>query len=132
MLDSHDFLLDTHVLIWLNTDIELVSKKVQRIFKGRKNRLFFSMVSLWEMAIKMGLKKLSLDVSFQEFIAKGIVQNNIGLLPIKTEHFLALLGLPMHHRDPFDRLIIAQAQVENLQVISRDAHFKLYQIDVVY
>jgi PIN domain nuclease of toxin-antitoxin system len=91
-----------------------------------------SIASLWEIAIKSSLGKLELDQPFAELIQRQLVANEITVLPIKFVHLVGLTGLPFHHRDPFDRLIIAQAIAERVPVVSSDGAFRDYPVQVVW
>ena len=95
------------------------------------NKCYVSIASLWEIAIKIRLGKLSIKFHFEKFAAY-LSDNEIELLPISLEHLLQLLNLDLHHRDPFDRLIIAQAITDNLTILSRDEHFKSYTERVMW
>lgn len=92
------------------------------------NELFLSIASLWEIAIKISIGKLEPYQTFDNIFVQHLERNNIQLLPISVEHLAAVSQLPRHHGDPFDRLLIAQAQVENLSIISADAAFDAYDV----
>lgn len=94
--------------------------------------MLLSIGSLWEIAIKYGIGKLSLSRAFSEFIPEQLLINQIDVLPISLPHLARYTELPFHHRDPFDRLIIAQAMVEDIPVVSRDKPFQEYSIDVIW
>jgi PIN domain nuclease of toxin-antitoxin system len=120
-------LLDTHTFIWfINGDDSLPDKVVSKI-KTVENRCFLSIASIWEIAIKMKLNKLQLKSDFNEII-KICNDNEIVILPISFEHIKELNDLDFHHRDPFDRLIIAQSIAEKLTVVTKDENFKLYKV----
>jgi len=122
-----NFLLDTHTFIWfINGDRSLPDKSVRQI-KNIENQCFLSIASGWEIAIKMKLGKLQLSSDFDK-ITDICLQNEIELLPITFEHILENNKLDFHHRDPFDRLIIAQAIVEKLTILTKDENFKLYKV----
>jgi PIN domain nuclease of toxin-antitoxin system len=124
-------LLDTHTLIWfINGDTEL-SKKARELIEADNSINFISIASLWEIAIKVSLGKLQLNTSFEE-INRQIEINGFQWLPITFDHTLILSKLPFHHRDPFDRMIIAQSIANNLTIISRDSNFKNYEINVFW
>lgn len=96
------------------------------------NELLLSAVSLWEIAIKTSLGKLELLKPFDQLIPAQLEENAIDMLPIKTEHLSSLVNLEFHHRDPFDRLIIAQGLTEQLPVITSDAMFRKYPVEVIW
>ena len=111
-------LLDTHVLLWwIAGDAQLSAKARKTISSGDCR---FSMAGCWEMAIKASLRKLTLDRPLKQFLAEEMAANGITLLPIEFRHTKRGRSCPFHHRDPFDRLLIAQAIEEDFTVISRD------------
>lgn len=115
-------LLDTHILIWaLEADprIKLLAERLA----DPDNEVFFSAASLWEMAIKVGTGKLEVDVA--EFRAEALATGFIEL-PVLGQHIESLVGMPHHHRDPFDRLLVAQAAAEPMRLITADATVALY------
>ena len=121
------YLLDSHTFIWfINGDAQLSSNAKRQILDFPNSTCFVSIASLWEIAIKINIGKLSFKKPFKN-IEEEIVKNNFELLPLKFEHILHISNLPMKHRDPFDRILIAQALEENLTIISRDQNFKLYK-----
>ena len=124
------FLIDTHVLIWFLEGNNLLSKSRRQVVANPQNNVFVSIASLWEMAIKISLGKLTLARPFADVI-KQISLEDITILPIKPEHALQVSGLSFHHRDPFDRIIIAQAQVENLPIMTDDGEFGNYAIKIL-
>jgi len=124
-------LLDTHAFIWfLNGDAQL-NGKVKDVIADTSNKCFISIASIWEMAIKSGLGKLELKGGFDN-ISSFAFENEIEVLPITFEHLIALNSLEVHHRDPFDRLIIAQALSEKLTVASVDSNFRLYPVSLIW
>ena len=125
------FLLDTHTFMWFLEDDKSLPSKSRNAIKDINNKCFLSIGCIWELAIKYSIGKLTTKTSFSE-IGKLIVENDIELLSISIEHLAQVLTLPFHHRDPFDRLIIAQSMVENLQIITKDKDFKSYGIDVFW
>ena len=125
-------LLDTHVFLWLNDDPERLSKTVKDLCSSGTHEFYLSMASPWEMQIKSQLDKLSLAMPIEELVNKNTFENNIKLLPIELSHISYLEQLPPHHRDPFDRLIIAQAVVEGMTIVSVDHAFAAYSVPVVW
>jgi PIN domain nuclease of toxin-antitoxin system len=123
-----NLILDTHTFIWFLEDDENLSTNAAKIIQNPTNQSFVSMASLWEMAIKIHLKKLNMTTNFDK-ILDLLDKNGIELLPINFEHTKKLIELDDFHRDPFDRMIIAQAIVENMQVIGRDEVFDNYGIN---
>ncbi|ELS01802.1 hypothetical protein Xen7305DRAFT_00015080 [Xenococcus sp. PCC 7305] len=127
-----NLLLDTHVFIWWTISPNRLSKKASDLIVDPNNNLFLSLASVWEMQIKTQLGKLHFDLSLAELIKKQQEVNNLYLLPIEITHIYNLSNLPNHHRDPFDRLLMAQGLVEKISVISVDKVFDKYSIDRIW
>jgi PIN domain nuclease of toxin-antitoxin system len=125
-------LLDTHTFLWLVGGDQRLSPKALRRIRDVRNEKLLSIASVWEMAIKVGAGRLRLEVPLAEIIERGAVANGIGLLGIAKEHALAVIDLPTHHGDPFDRLLIAQALREDLTIVGSDAAFDDYAIRRVW
>ncbi len=125
------YLIDTQILLWIFSDPAKLPSQIAQIIKKPQNTLLVSTVSFWEIAIKSSLGKLTLPFPIDD-LASETASNNISLLHIKVSHTLKVADLPHHHKDPFDRLIISQAIVENLPVISSDDAFSAYEIDLVW
>lgn len=119
-------LLDTHTFLWFVNESEEIPEYLFNLLESDVD-LLLSIASLWEIAIKVSINKLTLPKNYQEFINEQIEINDIQILPISLSHLSVITTLPLHHKDPFDRLIIAQAMQENITVISRDSAFDLYQ-----
>jgi PIN domain nuclease of toxin-antitoxin system len=126
-----NLLLDTHTFIWFINGDKSLSDSVTSKIKNFGNQCFFSMASFWEIAIKMRLNKLHLKASF-DTIMDFCDENEIEILPITFEHIQAQNKLEHHHRDPFDRLLIAQGIVENLTILTKDENFKLYNVNCLW
>ena len=125
-------LLDTHTFIWWDSEPLRLSPQVLNICQNPENLLLLSVASVWEMQIKLQLGKLKLVLPLSELV-KGQQQiNKIEILAVKLEHVLALDRLPSHHKDPFDRLLIAQAHIEEAVLISKDPVFAEYPVKVVW
>lgn len=122
------YLIDTHILIWYALNDSQLSPKIAAEIKDLNNQILISKVSLWEMAIKINIGKLDLHGLPFADLENLLLANNIGILDIQFKHFNTLLTLPLHHGDPFDRLIISQAISDDIMVISDDSKFKLYPI----
>ncbi|MBF0227597.1 MAG: type II toxin-antitoxin system VapC family toxin [Desulfobacterales bacterium] len=125
-------LLDTHVFLWLLFAPEKVTTKVKLIYKDQKNVVFLSLISIWEIQIKSQLGKLYLDVDLEKIIDDNINKGFIKLLPIRLAHILSLKELPFHHKDPFDRLLIAQSIQENLTIVTADSYFTDYDAKTLW
>ena len=123
------YLLDTHTLLWFLKGDNKLSDKARRLIDSPRNEKFLSIASLWEIAIKVNLGKLVLDKPFEKLFPEQLHFNRIEILDITVDSLIKLTTLPFHHRDPFDRLIIAQALVEELPIIGIDAAFDAYGIN---
>ena len=124
------FLLDTHAFLWfLNDDIAL-NFKARAAIEDPSHTVYLSIASLWEIAIKVGIGKLELPEPYAVFIRKQLAINSrLRMLAISIDHLEITSAIPLHHRDPFDRLLIAQAIHENLTLITSDATFARYDVD---
>lgn len=125
-------LLDTHAfLCFINNDPRLSSTALKRIADS-DTRVLVSVVSAWELVIKLATGKLRLDRPFADLWSESMVANGFDVLDVTAEHVFALEPLPLHHRDPFDRLLIAQAVFEDLELVSADSVFAAYPIRRVW
>ncbi len=124
-------LLDTHVLLWFSLNDSRLSREWVEMIKDARNEKIISIASLWELAIKSGLGKLRLEAPFKEFVNRNVTENGMSILHTTIEHFEVVHSLPHHHRDPFDRLIIAQSIVEKIPILTSDPQFKHYNIDLI-
>ncbi|HDR9874508.1 TPA: type II toxin-antitoxin system VapC family toxin [Burkholderia cenocepacia] len=120
-------LLDTHIFLWIATNDPRLSTRARRLISAADER-FVSSASIWEAAIKAGLGKLDIDVG--ELI-RAISASGIRELPVRAVHGAAVRNLPHHHRDPFDRLLVAQARHEPLRLVTADAHLARYDRSLV-
>jgi PIN domain nuclease of toxin-antitoxin system len=125
-------LFDTHVFLWMMQGYEQLSPKAVELIENPHNEWFLSVASLWEITIKAAKGHLEVTQPISKLIEESLEPNRIQLLQISPLHFNALYNLPLHHRDPFDRLIIAQAQVDSLTLLSKDRFFPSYEVDVVW
>jgi PIN domain nuclease of toxin-antitoxin system len=126
-----DFLLDTHSFIWFLNGDKSLPQKLRNIIADPASNCFISIGSIWEIAVKVSIDKLTLHGRFEE-IEQFLQVNNIKILPIQFNHTKKLLELPYYHRDPFDRIIIAQAFSENMPVITKDLLFKKYEVKTIW
>lgn len=127
-----NLLLDTHALIWfLNGDETELSLQARQLISTLSNTSFISIASLWEMAIKIRIGSLSFEPGYENRLPL-IDQNEFMLLPITFQHTRELLSLPMLHRDPFDRLMIAQSITEGMTFLTRDANIHKYAVDWIW
>ncbi len=125
-------LLDTHILIWWSLDSGKLTRKVYELLTDSSNTLVVSIASIWEMQIKVQLGKLDLEKKVSELITHQQQINNLEVLPIDPTHVYALESLPNEHRDPFDRIIIAQSIVEAIPLLSADRVFDRYLVDRIW
>jgi len=121
-------LLDTHAFLWFLAGDPKMSTSAKAAIEDSANQSIVSVASLWEIAIKVSLRKLAIGEPFDTLIPRQIRQNGFGLLPIGVNHVAALASLPFHHRDPFDRMLVAQAGAEKMTLISRDEALDAYGI----
>jgi PIN domain nuclease of toxin-antitoxin system len=126
------FLLDTQALLWVFSGDPRLGKRAARAVLEEQNELFLSLASYWEICIKVSLGKLRLKEGWPELLDSEIDRLGIRRLGIRQRHLLALLDLPFHHRDPFDRLLIAQAKCESLSIITADRSFSSYGVSCVF
>jgi PIN domain nuclease of toxin-antitoxin system len=125
-------LLDTHAFLWLISGDDRLSETAQKAFLDPDNYLFFSAASLWEICIKISLGKLSLKSGWLKTIQDEMKVNTIQWLSIEMPHCVELTNLPFHHRDPFDRMLVAQAMVDDMQLLSRDNRLSSYEIKRIW
>jgi len=125
-------LLDTHTFLWFVDGSDELSDKARGLIEDVNNQRFLSVASLWEMSIKVSIGKLNLDFSFPDLVIQKVYGNAIDILSISPEHLERLAKMPFHHKDPFDRLIIAQGLTENMPIITRDRAFAGYQADLLW
>lgn len=126
-----DLLLDTHTFIWFFNGDEQLSLKARRLIEESKNEKFISVASLWEVAIKIGLKKLFFDGNTSE-VVELLEQNGFRILPISVDHIVIYESLNFVHRDPFDRILVAQAVIEDMTIITKDENIPKYDIKTVW
>lgn len=121
-------LLDTHTFLWLVNGSPELSANASQLISDTQNQVWLSIASVWELAIKISINKLRLVKPLDSFVAEHVSANNLFLLDVEIRHAQALSGLPLHHRDPFDRMIIAQAMIEQMPIVSVDETFDSYPI----
>jgi PIN domain nuclease of toxin-antitoxin system len=125
-------LVDTHVFLWDLMEDRRSSRKAKQVLSSDEHELVFSLVSLWEIAIKIKIGKLNTVGSSVAYIRDEMNAYGMELLPIRYEHILQLEALPHHHNDPFDRLLIAQAVTESLPILSGDTVFQQYGVKLIW
>lgn len=119
-------LLDTHTLVWAITEPERVAPEALALIESSENEVFVSVVSPWELAIKLSRRRIELPQIFYETLRDG----QFSLLPVTIRHTEVIPALPHHHRDPFDRMLIAQAQVEDLTLVTSDREIRRYPVSL--
>ena len=125
-------LVDTHTFLWALLKDHRLSATAKQVLTSREHELYFSLVSLWEIAVKMKIGKLNTVGSSVTYIRDEMAEYGMELLPIRYEHILQLERLPLHHSEPFDRLLIAQAIAESLPILTHDEKFPLYPVKLIW
>ena len=126
-----NYLIDTHVLIWFTEGDAQLPLNIRSLIADPKNTVFVSHACIWEIAIKTSIGKLNVTLSLPELEASH-EKNGFVELPTCFHHFGTLINLPQHHQDPFDRLLISQAIVETITLVSADADFAKYQVNLFW
>jgi PIN domain nuclease of toxin-antitoxin system len=124
-------LLDTHVFLWMQSDPDRMSQQALALVESTRHQLLFSAASSWEIAIKVALGKLHLPDEPETWVPLRMRSSGVSPLVIEHGHALAAGALPSHHRDPFDRLLIAQAQHERVPVVTADPAFAAYELEII-
>ena len=125
-------LLDSHALLWFCEGNAALSAPARAAIESLGNDKYVSHATAWEVAIKASLGKLTLSVPYEELFPGALLTNGFLALPPDFRHYRELLTLPFHHRDPFDRLLIAQARVEDMTLVSKDPHFAAYGVPLLW
>ncbi len=121
-------LLDTHAFLWFCEGNPALSRRARAAIEEPGNQCYVSVVSLWEIAIKSSLGKLTLRVPFSDLVSRQLHESAVELLPLEPAHLVRLHVLPPHHKDPFDRVLVAQALFERLELVSRDPRLDAYGV----
>ncbi|MDI6768209.1 MAG: type II toxin-antitoxin system VapC family toxin [Anaerolineales bacterium] len=124
-----NLLLDTHAFLWFIAGDSSLSQSARSAIEDLNNNRYLSVASLWEIAIKVSVEKLELSEPYEVLIPEQLVENRIEPLAISVEHTAMVASMPFHHRDPFDRLIAAQAKIGQLTLVSADAVFNAYEVN---
>jgi PIN domain nuclease of toxin-antitoxin system len=124
-------LMDTHTFLWWDSEATRLSSPVLKALQDPSSTVLLSVVSIWEILIKSQLGKLSLRLPLSEIVSQQVA-NRVRILPVTLEHSLGLVGLPAVHKDPFDRLLIAQARVEGATLLSADHVFTQYPVQLLW
>ena len=125
-------LIDTHSLLWFCEGNPILSATARAAMGDSSNERYVSHATAWEVAIKLALGKLKLQTDYEDLFPGVLDANGFVLLPPSLLHYRALISLPRHHGDPFDRLIITQAQVEQLAIVTCDTHFTAYDVPLLW
>lgn len=125
-------LLDTHAFLWAIREDERLSPRAREIFIAGSNELFLSVASVWEILLKVQVGKIRFEEPAVGYLKRQIFKNNIRMLPILMDHVAHLESLPLHHRDPFDRILVAQSMEENLSLLSADPLMQRYSLAVIW
>lgn len=125
-------LLDTHAFLWWVANDPNLSATAHQTIGNGSNEVFFSAASSWEIAIKAQIGKLMLPANLEQFISSQLAQNNFTVLPIHISHTLGTYRLPMHHRDPFDRILVAQSQLEAIPIVTADPLIAQYGVQTIW
>lgn len=126
------YLLDTHAYLWWVSTPERLSDAVKEILEDDTNEIYFSAASAWELAIKVSIGKLSSSVGLVRLVVEEPLAQNLLPLPVTAAHAARIGDLPLHHGDPFDRLLVAQSQVEEMTLLSRDKQLGRYDVKLLW
>jgi PIN domain nuclease of toxin-antitoxin system len=124
-------LLDTQVWLWLCKSPERLSRRTRRQLEDDRNELLLSAASAWEIAIKYSLRKLPLPLPPAQYITEGLARTDTHPIAIQFSHAIRVAQLPFHHTDPFDRLLVAQAQTEGVPIVSADPKLRAYDVEII-
>ena len=125
-------LLDTHAFLWWITEDRRLSARAREVMTDGGNDLLLSAASGWEIAIKASLGRITLPIPVDRFLSEQLQRNGIGTLPIEMSHALRVHAIPLLHRDPFDRLLVAQAQLEKLRILTSDPQIAQYDVETLW
>lgn len=124
---NNRFLLDTHFFIWAMEESPQLSSSIKKILIDPNNKIFISVASIWEIAIKKAAKKIKLAFDIEDSIQRARFE----VVPINISHAIETEKLPNHHKDPFDRILITQAKIEKMTLMSKDPNIKKYQVKII-
>lgn len=124
-------LIDTHAWIWMRTSPQKLSARTRRMLLDARTEILLSAVTPWEIAIKVAIGKLRLPAPVEEFVTTRSAATRVTPLPITQLHAMESAALPLHHRDPFDRVLIAQARSERVAIVTSDDAFDAYDVEVI-
>ena len=124
-------IIDTHCWLWSQAQPASLTSKQREIIEDTENTIIFSVVSAWEIAIKYTVNKLKLPATPEKYIPQRLQTSYMEIMPIQLGHVLYVSNLPPYHNDPFDRLLIAQAQIERLPILTQDKKFTAYDVEII-
>jgi PIN domain nuclease of toxin-antitoxin system len=124
-------LLDTNVLIWITENSTILSEKARQAIADRKNLKYFSIISFWEIALKLGKNSLNIEGGLTA-VERLADESGFIILPVKREYIRLLSDMPFHHKDPFDRLLVSSAMVEGMTIITSDSEIPMYDVKVIW
>ncbi|MBI2767458.1 MAG: type II toxin-antitoxin system VapC family toxin [Chloroflexi bacterium] len=127
-----NLLVDSHAFLWSDSEPGKVGVRAREAIASTANRRYFSLASVWELAVKAGTGKLELDDDLESFVRDELRRWRMELLPIELRHAARVRNLPHHHKDPFDRLLVAQAQAESMVIVTNDRMIARYDVQVVW
>jgi PIN domain nuclease of toxin-antitoxin system len=125
-------LIDTHVLLWWAAEPQRLSTRAREVLDDSRNELVWSVIGTWEIALKVSRGKIKLPEPLHQYLEPRLARAGIQQLPVHSQHALALLDLPGHHWDPFDRMLIAQARVEGLAILTADRDIPKYEVEAIW
>jgi PIN domain nuclease of toxin-antitoxin system len=125
-------LLDTHAFLWAISGDPRLSEKAEQLFVTGRNELYFSVASVWEVLTKVQIGKLPLPSPVGPYLSDQLARNSVYVLPVQLEHVLRLETLPLHHRDPFDRILVAQSLHEDFPILTADPLLKKYSASLIW
>ncbi len=125
------FIVDTQVWLWWHAEPEKLGPKARALLEDENNEAFLSAASVWEIAIKYSVKKLPLPEAPREYVSSRIASGQFSIMDITANHALECAALPMHHKDPFDRILVSQAMVERISILTADRIIRKYAVEVI-
>jgi PIN domain nuclease of toxin-antitoxin system len=126
------YLLDTHTFLWWNMDDAQLSSLAKELIANGNNEIFLSAASAWEITIKTARGRLTLPEDPTRYVSNRLSLHGFQALPVQIHHAVQVYKLPLHHADPFDRLLIAQSQIESMSLISLDLEIRKYEVEVIW
>ena len=125
-------LLDTHAFLWWNMNAPELSPRAREVIADGRNEIYLSAASAWEIAIKASCGKLALPAAPEQYVGERLILHRFLALPVEVSHALRVYALPDIHRDPFDRLLVAQSQMERMPILTADDQIRRYEVEVIW